>query len=355
MNLLFQRTSMLYSKKSEKAERLFEIQGAGSLRNGGLMGKKSDQKTETCQETRVRRNYKDTVFCMLYRDKSELLELYNAVNDTNYSDPEELEVATLENAVYLSMKNDVSCVVDLRLNLYEHQSTVNPNMPLRDLFYVAKQYEKMIQKEHLDLYSSKRIWIPSPRFVVFYNGTEEQPERKILRLSESFYHRTDEVNLELVVLQLNINPGYNGELLGKCCSLYDYMQYVDRIRRYSSQMAFEEAVEKAVSDCIREGILKEFLVANRAEVVQMSIFEYDEELHMATVWGEGREEGLAEGLEKGREEGLAKGREEGLAEGLAKGREEGAAWGRRLLAGMRKRGMSLEEISELTEEPVETI
>ena len=295
----------------------------------------------------MRRNFKDTVFCMLYRDKSELLELYNAVNDTNYSDPEELEVATLENAVYLSMKNDVSCVVDLRLNLYEHQSTVNPNMPLRDLFYVAKQYEKMIQKEHLDLYSRKRIRIPSPRFVVFYNGTEEQPERKILRLSESFYHRTDEVNLELVVLQLNINPGYNGELLGKCRSLYDYMQYVDRIRRYSSQMAFEEAVENAVSDCIREGILKEFLVANRAEVVQMSIFEYDEELHMATVRGEGREEGLAEGLEKGREEGLA--------EGLAKGREEGAAWGRRLLAGMRKRGMSLEEISELSGEPVETI
>ena len=326
---------------------MFEIQGAGSLRNGGLMGKKSDQKTETCQETRVRRNYKDTVFCMLYRDKSELLELYNAVNDTYYTDPEELEVTTLENAVYLSMKNDVSCVVDLRLNLYEHQSTVNPNMPLRDLFYVAKQYEKMVQKEHLDLYSRKRIRIPSPRFVVFYNGTEDQPERKILRLSESFYHRTDEVNLELVVLQLNINPGYNGELLGKCRSLYDYMQYVDRIRRYSSQMAFEEAVENAVSDCIREGILKEFLVANRAEVVQMSIFEYDEELHMATVRGEGREEGLAEGLEKGREEGLA--------EGLAKGREEGAAWGRRLLAGMRKRGMSLEEISELSGEPVETI
>lgn len=278
------------------------------------------------------RNYKDTVFRMLYQDKSELLSLYNAVNDTHYTDPEELEVARLENAVYMSMRNDVSCVLDLRLNLYEHQSTVNPNMPLRDLFYVTKLYEKMIQKEEQDLYSTKRIRIPSPRFVVFYNGTDKQPERKILRLSESFCHQTDEVNLELIVLQLNINPGYNEELLGKCRSLYDYMQYVDRVRRYKDQMAFEEAVERAVSDCIREGILKDFLVVNRAEVIQMSIFEYDEELHMATV------------------------REEGLEEGLEEGREEGIAWERnRLFTIMQKRGMLSEEIRELFNEPTETM
>ncbi len=268
----------------------------------------------------AQRNYKDTVFRMLYRDKSELLELYNAVNDTQYNDPEEFEAAGLENAVYMSMKNDVSCVVDLRLNLYEHQSTVNPNMPLRDLFYIAKLYEKMIQKEKKGLYSGKRIQISSPRFVVFYNGTEEQPEKKILRLSESFYRQTEEANLELTVLQLNINPGYNKELLGKCRSLYDYMQYVERIRCHSREMDFQEAVERAVSECIEEGILEEFLRANRAEVIQMSIFEYDEELHMATV------------------------------------REEGVVWGRnRLLADMLERGLSPEEISKLTGETVETV
>ena len=257
---------------------------------------------------------------MLYRDKTELLELYNAVNGTQYSNPEELEAAGLENAVYMSMKNDVSCVVDLRLNLYEHQSTVNPNMPLRDLFYIAKLYEKMIQKEKRDLYSGKRIQIPSPRFVVFYNGPEEQPEKKILRLSESFYRQTEESGLELTVLQLNINPGNNEELLGKCCSLHDYMKYVERVRSYSREMDFQEAVERAVSECIEEGILEEFLRANRAEVIQMSIFEYDEELHMATVREEGRNEGVS-----------------------------------RLLVGMLERGLSPEEISELTGEPVETI
>lgn len=235
------------------------------------------------------------VFRMLYRDKSELLELYNAVNDTQYTDPKKLEAAGLENAVYMSMKNDISCVVDLRLNLYEHQSTVNPNMPLRDLFYIAKLYEKMIQKEKRDLYSRKRIQIPAPRFVVFYNGTEEQPERKILRLSESFYRQTEEVGLELTVLQLNINPGYNKELLEKCHSLHDYMKYVERVRGYSWEMDFQEAVERAVSECIEEGILEKFLRANRAEVIQMSIFEYDEELHIATVREEGREEGAVWG------------------------------------------------------------
>ena len=294
------------------------------LRNGGQMKKRNDVPAASFPGKPVQRNYKDTVFRMLYQDKLELLELYNVVNDTRYTDPEELEAAGLENAVYMSMKNDVSCVVDLRLNLYEHQSTVNPNMPLRDLFYIAKLYEKMIQKEKRDLYSGKRIQIPAPRFVVFYNGTEEQPERKILRLSESFYRQTEEAGLELTVLQLNINPGYNKELLEKCRSLHDYMKYVERVRCYSREMEFQEAVERAVTKCIEEGILEGFLRANRAEVIQMSIFEYDEELHMATV----REEG----------------------------REEGAVWERsRLLASMMARGLSPEEISELTGEQVETI
>lgn len=296
------------------------------------MKKREEILADPIPVTPAQRNYKDTVFRMLYRDKSELLELYNAVNDTQYTDPEELEAAGLENAVYMSMKNDVSCVVDLRLNLYEHQSTVNPNMPLRDLFYIAKLYEKMIQKEKRDLYSGKRIQIPSPRFVVFYNGSEEQPEKRILRLSESFYRQTEEAGLELTVLQLNINSGNNEELLGKCRSLHDYMKYVERVRSYSREMDFQEAVERAVSECIEEGILEEFLRANRAEVIQMSIFEYDEELHMATVREEGREEGWNEGREKG----------------VVLERN-------RLLAGMLERGLSPEEISELTGEPVETI
>ena len=124
----------------------------------------------------VNTNYKDTIFRMLFKKKPQLLELFNAINNTAYNNPEELEVVTLENAIYMSIKNDVSCLLDMRIQLYEQQSMVNPNMPLRDLMYVCGQYEKYIIDK--DIYSRKLIKLPTPRFVVFYNGTEKQPERR---------------------------------------------------------------------------------------------------------------------------------------------------------------------------------
>ncbi len=136
------------------------------------------------ERNNVIRNYKDTVFRTLYSDRKELLELYNAVNNTDYSNPDELIVTTLDSAIYMTIKNDVSFVVDMRLGLYEQQSTINPNMPLRDLLYVAEVYEQMIVGQ--DIHSKKRIVLPTPHFITFYNGTESQPERKELRLSDSY-------------------------------------------------------------------------------------------------------------------------------------------------------------------------
>lgn len=124
--------------------------------------------------THIVRNYKDIVFRMLFRDKARLLELYNAVNQTSYENPEELQIVTLENAVYLGMKNDVAFIIDFHMYLYEHQSTVNPNMPLRFLQYVAKEYEKLVKQDKL--YRNKKSYIPAPKFYVFYNGQEKQPE-----------------------------------------------------------------------------------------------------------------------------------------------------------------------------------
>lgn len=242
-------------------------------------------------------NYKDTVFRMIFKDLGELLSLYNAVNGTHYDNPEELEVTTLENAIYMNMKNDVSCILDMRMNLYEHQSTVNPNIPLRDLFYTAKLYENVIIKK--DIYSSKRIMLPVPKFITFYNGVEKQPERRIMKLSDS-YEQKGEVNLELTVVQLNINAGYNEKLKQDCPTLYQYMQYVDKIRAYKESMPIEKAVRKSVDECIAEGILKDFLIRCKAEAVQMSIFEYDEELHKRTL----REEGYEEGLKRGKAESI---------------------------------------------------
>ncbi len=207
------------------------------------------------------RNYRDTIFRMLFREKRELLSLFNAVHGMSYEDPEELEITTLENAVYMSMKNDISCVLDMQLALYEHQSTVNPNMPLRDLFYVSKLLEEVTRER--DIYAGKRIVLPVPQFIVFYNGKEPQPERREFYLSESFARRPNHPNLELVVVQLNINPGCNEELMENCKTLGEYVQYTERVRQYSKELSLREAVEKAVRECIKEDILADFLRKNR--------------------------------------------------------------------------------------------
>lgn len=140
------------------------------------------------EKQRVIRNQKDTVFRMLYRDKKELLELYNALNGTAYQNTEALEIHTLENAIYMAVKNDVSFLLDAELNLYEHQASFNPNMPLRDLIYIARQLEKFLRQR--SLYSGSLVKIPVPRFVVFYNGNAVRPERQILKLSDAFEKTT---------------------------------------------------------------------------------------------------------------------------------------------------------------------
>ena len=261
------------------------------------------------EKLHVVRNQKVTVFRMLFREKKELLELYNALNDSAYNSPEDLTICTLENAIYMNFKNDISFLLDSEMNLYEHQGSYNPNMPLRDLVYIAKQLEKYTRDE--TIYSSTLVKIPVPRFVVFYNGTDGQPERQILRLSDAFEKETAEPELELKVLMLNINFGHNKELMEKCRTLREYSQYVDRVRKYAKRMRIEEAVERAVTECIREGILADFLSSQRAEVIAVSIFEYNEEEEMrkirASEYKNGKEDGIAQGIKQGIEQGIEQG------------------------------------------------
>ncbi len=271
----------------------------------------NSQKNETSPngtllyEAGVQRCYKDTVFRMIFREKENLLSLYNALNGTAYEETGPLEITTLENAVYMNYKNDISFVFDFELLLYEHQSTCNPNMPLRDLIYVTRVLQNRIKDENL--YSKSLIKIPTPRFVVFYNGTDFQPEQQILYLSDAFEKKPDEPALELSVIVYNINLGYNQELLNACCLLKEYAQYVAQVRAYAEVLPLPKAIEKAVDDCIRNNILAEFLAKNRAEAIAVSIFEYDEEKHMKSERKEWREIGFQEGRVSGREEGLAEG------------------------------------------------
>ena len=244
-------------------------------------------------EVKVQRNYKDSIFRMLFKDKENLLSLYNALNKTDYTDVEGLEITTLENAVYMNYKNDVSFVFDFELMLYEHQSTINPNMPLRDLLYVTSILQKRTSTENL--YGSKQIKIPNPRFVVFYNGVDSQPERQTIKLSDAYEKKREEPELELTVTVYNINCGYNDEILDACRTLKEYAMYVEQVRNYAKKMPLAEAVEKAVNYCIEADILSEFLRKNRAEVIMLSIFEYDEEAHHKLLYEEGVEDGREQG------------------------------------------------------------
>ena len=174
---------------------------------------------------------------------------------------------------------------------------VLPGEPLRDLFYVANVYSALLKDE--DFFSTVRIPIPYPKFVVFYNGKSPMPEKEILRLSDSYETKKEEVDLELKVLVLNINKGYNHDLMDKCRTLREYMIYTDTVRKYSKLLSFPEAVDQAISECIRNGILKDFLEKNKAEVRSVSIFEYDEEKHRKHEREIGRKQGLEQGLELG--------------------------------------------------------
>ena len=245
------------------------------------------------------RIYKSRIFAMLFSDRNELLKLYNAINGTSYDDPQLLQVNTLENAVYMSMQNDVSFIIDMRLNLYEHQSTYSPNLPVRYLLYVADVYSDYTKD--MNLYGSRAVQLPTPKFVIFYNGQAEQPDRKELKLSELFTIPEPDPSLELKAVMLNINKGHNRKLMETCKTLQDYAEYTSRVRTYAAEMSLDEAVERAITECIREGILADFLKKNRAEAKKVSIYEYDEERHMRQT----REEGVAEGYANGITDGIA--------------------------------------------------
>ena len=222
-----------------------------------------------------------------------LLELYNGLNGTNYTNVDDLRVNTLENAVYINMKNDVSYVFRDEMNLYEHQSTINPNMPLRNLFYVASLLEAEIDRLEDDkfIYGSNIVKIPTPRFVVFYNGKKNTEERFEYKLSDAYISKTDNPELELKVTVLNINIGKNKKLLEQCKTLYEYSVFVDRVRKNLESQNIDEAVENAVNYCIDNNILAEFLKKNRAEVISMAIFECSMEEVLEQVGKDKLEEG----------------------------------------------------------------
>lgn len=223
-------------------------------------------------------------------------------------------VITLENAIYMGMKNDLAFIIDTELFLYEHQSTYNPNMPLRDLFYISSEYQKLVDKK--SLYSSVLQKIAAPQFIVFYNGTEKKKDSWVNHLSEAFENLSGNPKLELEVLTININDGHNPELMEQCQTLKEYAQYVNCVRRYAKKFELADAVEQAVDECIHKNILSEFLRKNKAEVIAMSIFEYDKEEEERKLRKAEYEAGVAAGMKDGMKAGI----KAGVADGISKGK-----------------------------------
>ena len=281
---------------------------------------------------KLNRKFKDTLFRKVFNNKRDLLSLYNALNNTEHTDESLITINTIEDAIYIGYKNDISFIINSELNLYEHQSSVNPNMPVRGLIYFAELYKGYIDQNNLLIYNERLVKLPFPRYVVFYNGTEEQPEEQELRLSDSFVQvpegeslkdtagteadKTDKPSVEVVVQLLNINYGCNQELMEKCQKLMEYSKFVALVRvksdmlteKYKKEMKsvnkkeiFAEAVALAIDEAIRDNVLKDILSKNMAEVTEMLLTEFDEKAYIDGVKKQSYEEGEARGEIKGEE------------------------------------------------------
>ena len=269
----------------------------------------------------INRTNKDRLFRLIFgrpENKAWTLDLYNAVNHTSYDDPDAIQITTIDDALYMSMKNDLSFLIMDTMNFYEQQSTYNPNMPMRMLIYAGMVYSKFVEEEtnRINLYSSMQQRFPTPRLICFYNGLKEEPDCTVLRLADAFAPG-GEPDLDAKVTMLNINFGRNQALLDAYTPLNEYSLFISKYRDYCRDgLGMEEAVGRAITDLPEDSKLREYLTANKAEVTRMCITEYDEKRTMELFREEGRAEGREEGRVEGRVEGRAEGREEGVLQTL---------------------------------------
>lgn len=253
------------------------------------------------------KEYKSDVFSMLLQNKKRAMEIYNAINGTDYDDPELVEMTTLDDKSFsLTVRNDASFILDANLSLYEHQSTYCPNMPLRDLLYFASIIQKQIKAQKRDIYGGRILKIPVPHFVVFYNGKEDAPDQYDLRLSDAFEKETKNPEIELVCHVYNINNGKNVPLLSKCQTLREYMYFVDMVRKNNEISGnLEDAIEKAINQCMEENVLRDFLAQHREEVMHVMTLDYTFERRLEMQRAEAIEDGERIGKEIGKEEKLS--------------------------------------------------
>ena len=316
------------------------------------------------------REYKSRLFSFLFgreENKKWTLSLYNAIHGTSHSDLSCITINTIEDVVYMGMKNDLSILVSetvslyQSMELYEQQSTYCPNIPVREFMYAAKLYDKYIYSAKLNRYSKTLLPLPLPKLFVFYNGEDEKEDEITLCLSDAFkeeirqniLHRYEEMkeppdaikiaseaeqifqsaspDIEVKVRMLNINHGHNRQLLSACRPLGEYAWFISEIRNNltaektraksnNKAAGIGDAIDQAISSMPDDFEIKKFITANRAEVKDMCLTEYNEAETMNMLRQEGLEEGRQKGLMEGRQKGLMEGRQKGLMEGRQESR-----------------------------------
>lgn len=247
----------------------------------------------------IKRSYKDGVFRQLFNDKEKLIELYNALSGRSYSKDTEIEIVTLEDALFGDIKNDLSFIMDNRfIVMIEHQATVNPNMPLRMLSYAAREYERRgLTKK---VYSRRRIEIPTPELYMLYNGAEDQPIMQELKLSDAYIAKCGKISLEARVMVINVNYEKGADILKRCKTLNEYSMFIHMIREKQQEKGLQKAVEESVRECMRKGILTEFLERNGGDIVSLVRIELTREECEAIREEDGYVRGLEDGLNEGR-------------------------------------------------------
>ncbi len=298
------------------------------------------------QEQEVKRTYKDSVFVTIFHEKAKLIELYNALFDTNYDESAPIDIVTIKDVLFRTLKNDVAFVLGGRfVVLVEHQSSINENMPLRDLMYISTVLKRMIDTTRL--YREKRLMIPRPEFIVFYNGTKDFPAYQELRLSDSFLgekQKDEEDALQLIVKVYNINTEKNSEILGRCETLRQYSRFVEIMRSYKEDSELtNDVIVEVLNRCKKEGVLTEFMDKYGTEIVEMLFKELTREEDLEISRLDGYEEGFNSGERAGFSKGERAGAEQKQCEIAKSLRESGIP----IDVIAKNTGLSEKEIAEL--------
>jgi len=238
---------------------------------------------------------RDRVFRRLFSEKKRAIELCNALEGTNYSPDTDAVICNLEDSL-LRRYNDAAIGIESELLLFsEHQSTLNPNMPLRMLSFAAAAYDLWFVNSK-EILKNRLYKIPTPKFYVLYNG-ERKLKHDVLKLSDAYKLKAGEFSLELTAKVLDVNYDSGCAALEKSPSLKGYAYLVALIRRYQENgFSLDKAIKTAIEQCMNENVLADFLQENYEEVANMLLREYRMEDELEARMEEGEEIGMEKGI-----------------------------------------------------------